>query len=335
MIDGDFPDRAVPARSATSTSCSTASACTTASRSSAACRCAEDDRLDWQANGEARHVGVRLENGVRIENVYVPAGGDVPDRDVNPKFGQKLDFVERMTRLVGDARRADAAGRRFQYRAAANATCGATSSCSNVVSHTPIEVEALDRLKAVERLGRSRPALPSRAGAAASPGGAIARPTGPRTIAAAGSTICGRPPTSPRKAVSHTVFEELPQLAEAIGPCADHDRVRVVTRAARPQPRARDRRAAARLADRDSPATTATLALLPIETADAGRLAAFDPDERAPVLLSAGRAATLKLANQRDAADARCAGADRARAVARFRYRRRRSPIRSSISPRR
>jgi len=44
------------------------------------------------------------------------------------------------------------------------------------------------------------------------------------------------------------------------------------------------------------------LALLAIETADAGRLAAFDPEGTAPVLLSAGRAATLKLANQREAA---------------------------------
>src|SRR3569832_1452942 len=57
----------------------------------------EDDRFDWQANREARHVGVRLPNGVRLENVYVPAGGDVPDREVNPKFGQKLDFLGRMT----------------------------------------------------------------------------------------------------------------------------------------------------------------------------------------------------------------------------------------------
>jgi exodeoxyribonuclease-3 len=53
---------------------------------------------DWQDNGEARHVGARLECGIRIENVYVPAGGDTPDRAVNPKFGQKLDFIERMTR---------------------------------------------------------------------------------------------------------------------------------------------------------------------------------------------------------------------------------------------
>ena len=58
-------------------------------------------RHDWQANGEARHVGVELlgpGQGLVLENVYIPAGGDIPDREVNPKFGQKLDFLERMTR---------------------------------------------------------------------------------------------------------------------------------------------------------------------------------------------------------------------------------------------
>ena len=44
------------------------------------------------------------------------------------------------------------------------------------------------------------------------------------------------------------------------------------------------------------------LVLLAIETADAARLAAFDPTGTAQVLLTAGRAATLRLANQRDAA---------------------------------
>jgi GTP cyclohydrolase II len=44
------------------------------------------------------------------------------------------------------------------------------------------------------------------------------------------------------------------------------------------------------------------LALLAVEIAEAQRLAEFDPDAAAPVLLSAGRAATLKLANQREAA---------------------------------
>jgi GTP cyclohydrolase II len=50
------------------------------------------------------------------------------------------------------------------------------------------------------------------------------------------------------------------------------------------------------------PVAIGALALLPIETADPVRLAAFDPAGDAPVLLSAGRAATLKLANQREAA---------------------------------
>jgi GTP cyclohydrolase II len=45
-----------------------------------------------------------------------------------------------------------------------------------------------------------------------------------------------------------------------------------------------------------------TLALLPIETADPERLTAFDAGGDAAVLLTAGRAATLKLANQREAA---------------------------------
>ena len=45
-------------------------------------------RHDWQDNGEARHVGARLDCGIRLENVYVPAGGDIPDRNLNPKFGR-------------------------------------------------------------------------------------------------------------------------------------------------------------------------------------------------------------------------------------------------------
>jgi GTP cyclohydrolase II len=45
------------------------------------------------------------------------------------------------------------------------------------------------------------------------------------------------------------------------------------------------------------------LTLLPIEGATTDSLATFDPDQTAPLLLSAARAATLKLANQREAAD--------------------------------
>lgn len=47
---------------------------------------------------------------------------------------------------------------------------------------------------------------------------------------------------------------------------------------------------------------TGALALLAVETADAARLAEFDPETAAPLLISAGRAVALNLANQRDAA---------------------------------
>ena len=106
-------------------------------------------RHDWQDNGEARHVGVELlgaGRGMVIENVYVPAGGDMPDRDQNPKFGQKLDFLERMTRwaeridrptlIVGDFNVAPLECDVWNHKA-----------LLKVVSHTPIEVEALARFR--------------------------------------------------------------------------------------------------------------------------------------------------------------------------------------------
>jgi exodeoxyribonuclease-3 len=112
----------------------------------------EVSRRDWQDNGEARHVGVELfgaeaggAKGVTIENVYIPAGGDIADRAVNAKFGQKLDFLERMTRwsdkidrptlLLGDFNVAPLECDVYDHKA-----------LLKVVSHTPLEVETLARL---------------------------------------------------------------------------------------------------------------------------------------------------------------------------------------------
>ena len=53
------------------------------------------------------------------------------------------------------------------------------------------------------------------------------------------------------------------------------------------------------IAGKDGAGADGTLALLAIETADAARLAAYDPDGTADILLSPSRATTLKLANQR------------------------------------
>ena len=106
----------------------------------------EDHSHDWQDNGEARHIGVRLPNGWRLENVYIPAGGDLPDREVNSKFGQKLDFFGRMTEwsaalaeptlIVGDFNVAPLESDVWNHK-----------QLLGVVSHTPIEVETMARLR--------------------------------------------------------------------------------------------------------------------------------------------------------------------------------------------
>lgn len=98
---------------------------------------------DFADLGHARHVAARLENGVTIHNFYVPAGGDVPDREVNEKFGQKLDYLTQMRDhfnaetpekaiLVGDLNIAPREDDVWSHK-----------QLLKIVSHTPIEVEHL------------------------------------------------------------------------------------------------------------------------------------------------------------------------------------------------
>ena len=107
----------------------------------------EELRNDWQDNGEARHIGVRLPSGVRLENVYVPAGGDVADRAVNPKFGQKLDFLGRMTQWSSTLKEPTIIVGDFNI-APLESDVWAHKPLLTVVSHTPIEVATLARFQA-------------------------------------------------------------------------------------------------------------------------------------------------------------------------------------------
>ena len=107
--------------------------------------------LDFAGLGQARHVAGRLENGLLIHNFYVPAGGDKPDREINEKFGQKLDYLaemrdwfraERPERaiLVGDLNIAPREDDVWNHKA-----------LLKIVSHTPVEVE---HLGAAQEAGR-------------------------------------------------------------------------------------------------------------------------------------------------------------------------------------
>jgi exodeoxyribonuclease-3 len=103
--------------------------------------------LDWQANGEARHIGVEIEGGIRINNVYIPAGGEVPDTDANSKFAQKLAFLERMIDWSGGVKTPTILTGDFNV-APLEQDVWSHKQLRNVVSHTEIEIEKLARMQA-------------------------------------------------------------------------------------------------------------------------------------------------------------------------------------------
>ncbi len=103
--------------------------------------------LDICREGHARVVGARVA-GVEIQNFYIPAGGDVPDREANAKFDHKLDFFERLTAAM--ARRDPAAP--LVVAGDLNVAPGENDVWNHrhmlkVVSHTPPEIAAMAALK--------------------------------------------------------------------------------------------------------------------------------------------------------------------------------------------
>jgi exodeoxyribonuclease-3 len=98
--------------------------------------------------GHARCVSAKVA-GIEIHNLYAPAGGDTPDRELNPKFDHKLDFYERLTAematrdpraplvLLGDLNIAPGEADVWNHR-----------YMSKIVSHTPVEIEAMEALRA-------------------------------------------------------------------------------------------------------------------------------------------------------------------------------------------
>lgn len=102
-------------------------------------------------NDDTRHVAVTFENGIELNNFYVPAGADIPDPRQNPKFAHKLDFLREMaelfakrkarkrarTILVGDLNVAPLENDVWSHK-----------QLLDVVSHTPVETDLLKAAQA-------------------------------------------------------------------------------------------------------------------------------------------------------------------------------------------
>jgi len=104
----------------------------------------------WCGRDDARHAWVELRGGVELHNFYVPAGGDVPDPETNPKFAHKLHFMTEMANwwtarkdpirkaiLVGDLNVAPLESDVWSHR-----------QLLKVVSHTPVEIAHYNRILA-------------------------------------------------------------------------------------------------------------------------------------------------------------------------------------------
>lgn len=98
---------------------------------------------------DCRHISVSVK-GFDLHNLYIPAGGDEPDRKINEKFGHKLDFIDEMTEFFA-----------AEYSNKKNViTVGdfniaprehdvwSSKQLRNVVSHTDIEKEKLAKMYA-------------------------------------------------------------------------------------------------------------------------------------------------------------------------------------------
>ncbi len=102
-------------------------------------------------SGEARHVAVSLKDKpIIFHNLYIPAGGDIPDANVNPKFGQKLNYIRSLTDWFAGG----AASSNSQHILAGDFNVAplehdvwSHKQLLNVVSHTPVEVKHLAKLK--------------------------------------------------------------------------------------------------------------------------------------------------------------------------------------------
>jgi len=97
---------------------------------------------------DCRHIAVQLP-GFELHNLYIPAGGDEPDPDINDKYKHKLDFVDEMTGWFKDHYKPDdpliALGD-FNI-APLEHDVWSHKQLLKVVSHTPAEVTRLNKMQ--------------------------------------------------------------------------------------------------------------------------------------------------------------------------------------------
>ena len=102
----------------------------------------------WCGRNDCRHLIARID-GLEVHSLYIPAGGDIPDPEANEKFAHKLAFLDEITDwFSGLPQGGPPALLTGDFNIAPLKTdVWSHEQLLRVVSHTPIEVERLARLR--------------------------------------------------------------------------------------------------------------------------------------------------------------------------------------------
>ena len=113
---------------------------------------------------DCRHVRAWLDVGgdpIGLDNLYIPAGGDIPDPVANVKFAHKLDFYREIATWYTDGapKKAARKGKRAITVGDLNVAplehdVWSHKQLLNIVSHTPVEVELFGHMLKSARMDR-------------------------------------------------------------------------------------------------------------------------------------------------------------------------------------
>ncbi|MBE6451902.1 MAG: exodeoxyribonuclease III [Alphaproteobacteria bacterium] len=108
------------------------------------------EQKNWVGKQDARYISARIFEDIEINNIYIPAGGDIPDPIANLSFAHKLCFIDDIAEyfeqnieayhnkkmlLCGDFNVAPSENDVWNHK-----------QLLKIVSHTPVEVERITRL---------------------------------------------------------------------------------------------------------------------------------------------------------------------------------------------
>lgn len=105
---------------------------------------------------DCRHIEAALDVGgdpILLDNLYIPAGGDIPDIDQNVKFAHKLDFYREMAGWYAERKPKKGARKGLRRVTVGDLNVAplehdvwSHKQLLPVVSHTPVEVELFGHL---------------------------------------------------------------------------------------------------------------------------------------------------------------------------------------------